>query len=614
MLEDVDESLASMGLTIRDTHDGVLLDSFIEQQEPESDHALDFQEDHFGTGSVLEGTAHRWNSARNTYDRSNSHKVRKSPLKVCVRDVHIIWNLFDGYDWQHTRDAITKAVQDVESKAIEKRARSERRPTFDHDVEDEETVIGDFLFNSIYIGIQTNRDPRELTAAINQELNDNATETESVATTSLSSSPSRQGDPRRAKSKKLRLNRSKHHKITFELRGVCLDLVAFPPGSGETQSSADLRVQNFEIFDHVPTSTWRKFATYMQDAGERETGSNMIHIELLNVKPVPELAASEIVLKATVLPLRLHVDQDALDFITRFFEFKDDSAPSQSAPGDIPFLQRVEVNSIPVKLDFKPKRVDYAGLRSGHTTEFMNFLILDEADMVLRHTIIYGISGFDKLGKCLNDIWMPDIKRHQLPGILAGLAPVRSLVNVGGGFRHLVLVPMHEYKKDGRIVRSISKGAAAFAKTTGTELVRLGAKVAVGVQTVLQSAEEFLGPSSETYKLGAEEDDADEETKQISLYANQPVGVFQGLRGGYAGLQRDLILARDAIIAVPGEVMEGGSAAGVLKAVRKHAPTVILRPAIGVAKAGGQILMGATNSLDPVNLQRADAVGRFTLS
>jgi len=35
---------------------------------------------------------------------------------------------------------------------------------------------------------------------------------------------------------------------------------------------------------------------------------------------------------------------------------------------------------------------------------------------------------------------------------------------------------------------------------------------------------------------------------------------------------------------------------------------VILRPAIGVAKAGGQILMGATNAMDPVNLQRAEAV------
>ncbi|TVY34898.1 Autophagy-related protein [Lachnellula subtilissima] len=607
ILEDEGGLSASTQLSTRDTRDGVLLESFIEPEAEEEVGELDFHENHFGTGSVLQGTAHRWNSTKNTYDRSNASKVRKSPLKVCVRDVHIIWNLFDGYDWQNTRDTITKAVQDVESQAIERRARNDRRSTFDQDIDDEDTVIGDFLFNSIYIGVPGNRDPRELAAAINQELNDTATETESIATTYISSSPSRQGSSRQPKPKKLRLNRSKHHKITFELRGVSVDLVTFPPGTGETQSSVDVRVNDLEIFDHVPTSTWRKFATYMQDAGERESGTSMIHLEILNVKPMPDLAASEIVLKATVLPLRLHVDQDALDFITRFFEFKEEStAPSHSAPGDVPFIQRAEINSVQVKLDFKPKRVDYAGLRSGHTTEFMNFIILDGADMELRHTIIYGVSGFDKLGKCLNDIWMPEIKRNQLPGILAGLAPVRSIVNVGGGFKHLITVPIKEYKKDGRVVRGISKGASAFAKTTGTELVKLGAKVAIGVQTVLQGAEGFLGPTSEGTLSTAEDDDS-EDKKQISLYANQPVGVFQGLRGGYAGLQRDLVLARDAIIAVPGEVMESGNAAGVLRAVRKHGPTVILRPAIGVAKAGGQILMGATNSLDPVNLQRADA-------
>ncbi|KAF7874235.1 hypothetical protein EAF04_002907 [Stromatinia cepivora] len=604
VLEDLDESLASLNLTTRDTRDGVLLDSFAEDPEIGNE-ALSFHEDHFGTGSVLEGSAHRWNSAKNTYDTSNESKVKKSPLKVCVRDVHIIWNLFDGYDWQATRDTISKAVQDVESKAIEKRARNERRPAFEQDIDDDEdTEIGDFLFNSIWVGIPNNRDPRELAAAINQELNDNATETESIATTSYTVTPSKQGSGR--KPKRLRLNRSKHHKITFELRGVCVDLVAFPPFSGETQSSIDVRVHDLEVFDHVPTSTWRKFATYMQDAGERERGSNMVHIEILNVKPVSYLAASEIVLKVTILPLRLHVDQDALDFITRFFEFKEESDIIPGAPSEEPFLQRVEVNSVQVKLDFKPKRVDYAGLRSGHTTEFMNFLILDEADMTLRHTIIYGISGFEKMGKCLNDIWMPDIKRNQLPGILAGLAPVRSIVNVGGGFKDLVVVPMHEYKKDGRIVRSISKGAAAFAKTTGTELVKLGAKVAIGVQTVLQGAEDFLGPQDGSIPHGNSSED-EEERKQISLYANQPVGVFQGLKGGYAGLQRDLVMARDAIIAVPGEVMEGGSAKGVLRAVRKHAPTVILRPAIGVAKGAGQVLMGATNSLDKRNLERADA-------
>ncbi|TDZ33503.1 Autophagy-related protein 2 [Colletotrichum spinosum] len=605
-LFDAEGSITSNIASSVDTRDGVLLTNFNasgSNDASDDDSELSIHDDFFDKGSDVDGRAQIWNSAKNTYDKASKDLIRKSPLRVSVRNVHVIWNLFDGYDWERTRNVISKAVQDVEDKAYERRRRAERA-VYEEDAEEDETVIGDFLFNSIYIGISTKQDPRELAQMVNQELNDNATETESLATTAITTATGRAGGAHRPK-KKLRLNRSKHHKITFELQRVNVDLVAFPPNSGETLSSIDIRVQTLDVFDHVPTSTWKKFATYDQDAGEREMDTSMAHIELLNVKPQPDLAASEMVLRVTLLPLRLHVDQDALDFITRFFEFKDESAPVHSSTSDVPFLQRVEMHDIPVKLDFKPKRVDYAGLKSGRTTEFMNFIILDEARLTLRHTIIYGVSGFDRMGKILNDIWMPDVKGTQLAGILAGLAPVRGIVNIGSGFKELIEVPIKEYRKDGRIVRSIGKGAAAFARTTGTEMVKFGAKLAIGTQYALQGAEGLLNnPQTDT---SWEEADLDaEDKKQISLYADQPTGVIQGLRGGYSSLTRDLNMARDAIIAVPGEVMDSQSAQGLAKAVLKRAPTIIFRPAIGATKAIGQTLMGATNSLDPHNRRRVD--------
>ncbi|KAH8671143.1 hypothetical protein BX600DRAFT_458409 [Xylariales sp. PMI_506] len=600
------DSVISGGTTAQDTNDGVLLTNFNSQPSIVDDDGSDLvvQEDYFDSASATRGNDLKWNSAKNKFDSPKDTKTGRNPLTARVRDVHFIWNLFDGYDWQRTREVITQAVEKVEAK-VSDRIRTAADP--DTLGTDEETVIGDFLFNSIYIGIPANRDPLDLARNINEALNDNATETESIATTAMTATPSRI-DSKRAMNK-LKLNRSKRHKITFELKGINADLVNFSQGSGETQSSIDVRVQDLDIFDHVPTSTWKKFATYDEDAGERELGTSMVHLELLNVRPIAELSATEIVLKATILPLRLHVDQDALDFITRFFEFKDSSVPVHASPGDVPFIQRAEVDSVPVKLDFKPKRVDYAGLRSGHTTEFMNFLILDEARMVLRHTIVYGVSGFDRLGKLLNDIWMPEIKQNQLPGILAGVAPVRSLANVGSGIKDLIEIPIKEYKKDGKIVRSIGKGAMAFAKTTGTEIVKLGAKMAVGTQYVLQGAEGMLVKQSEGQASGWEDGEGDtEETKKISLYADQPTNVVHGLRSGYSSLTRDLALARDAIIAVPGEVMESQSAKGAAIAVLKQAPTIIFRPLIGSSKAVGKTLMGATNSLDPQNMRRMQQV------
>jgi hypothetical protein len=147
----------------------------------------------------------------------------------------------------------------------------------------------------------------------------------------------------------------------------------------------------------------------------------------------------------------------------------------------------------------------------------------------------------------------------------------------------------------------------AFAKTTTKELVNLGAKLAIGTQTVLQDAEAMLGPNSGREQW--EEEGIEEDTKkQISLYADQPMGVVQGLRGAYASLERDLLLARDAIIAVPGEVMASGSASGAARAVLRQTPTIILRPAIGATKAVGQTLLGAGNTLDRDNWRRVEEV------
>ncbi|KAK3957056.1 hypothetical protein QBC32DRAFT_358098 [Pseudoneurospora amorphoporcata] len=633
LFDATNSSILGGDIEVENTNDGMLVSAANLDEPPassQSESDLDIQENYFSSEPV-KNTTLRWNSRKNLYDQSSDAKVFKSPLVICVRDVHVIWNLYDGYDWVRTREIITKAVQDVEAKAYERKARAERHTHEDEG--DEESVVDDCLFNSIYIAVGPNGDPTNLRRAINQELQyqDTTTETESIATTAFTTSTARASGHRqsRPRGKTLKLSRSKNHKITFELKGVNIDVVILPPGN-ETINTIDVRIHDLDVFDHIRTSTWKKFAMYDIDAGERELSKHMVHLEVLNVKPVPDLPATELVVKVNILPLRLHVDQDALDFITRFFEFKDESQPIHQSTSDVPFVQRCEVGDVPIRLDFKPKRVDYGGLRSGRTTEFMNFVILEDSRLVLRHVILYGVSGLDTLGQKLNDIWTADVKSTQLPGVLAGVAPVRSLVNAGSGFKDLIEIPIREYKKDGRIFRSIGKGATAFAKTTGTEVVKLGAKLAIGTQYALQGAEGMLakspptgshnyahaGPSSSSaavpggtdFDVLDEDEFADDHTpKAISLYADQPLGIMQGMRGAYASLSRDIAIARDAIIAVPTEVMESSSAQGAAKAVLMQAPTILFRPAIGVSKAIGQTLLGATNALDPNHRKRIEA-------
>ncbi|KAF3199960.1 autophagy- protein 2 [Orbilia oligospora] len=544
---------------------------------------------------------------------------RKIALKVCIRNTQLIWNLHDGYDWQKTRDTISKAVKKVEERAFRRHRRNadtqrgseeDEDGNEDEDGDDEESETYDVLFNSIYITLPHHRDPKDLSKDIQNQIKgsyDLQSETGSYTpTVTTVDSPYNQGAKiSQTRKREQKYQRSKRNAMQFELKGVDVDFTMFDPDGSEIQTSLDLRINEVQVTENVRTSTWRMFLTYMREAGVRERGLPMAHIHVDTLRPIPELAATELSIKVKLLPLRLYVDQDALEFLTRFFEFKDPDTPRSGVKQEEPFIQRCEIDTVRVKLDFKPKRVDYAGLRSGRTTEFMNFFILEEADMELRHVALNGVSGFERLGKDLNNIWMPDIKQNQLGGVVAGVAPFRSLVNIGTGVRDLVKVPIMEYRKDGRLVRSIKKGTQHFVKTSGSEVARLGAKLAIGTQTFLERTEEFLVGDLAQQRQHIHlregfsgEEDENSSAAAFSPYADQPLGVYNGLVQARRGLTRNLNEAKEAILRVPSEAAQGGSAKGAAAAVFRAAPTAVIRPMIGVTEAVHKTLHGIDNTID----------------
>jgi autophagy-related protein 2 len=166
----------------------------------------------------------------------------------------------------------------------------------------------------------------------------------------------------------------------------------------------------------------------------------------------------------------------------------------------------------------------------------------------------------------LNDLWTPDVKATQLMDVISGVSPIRSVVNVGSGVADLVLLPIAQYKKDGRIVRGIQKGTTAFVRSTAMEALKLGARLATGTQVILEQAEGVLGGqfrqpvTAETVQLPALDDDfaqQDEEARDaISKYAEQPMDVREGVQTAYRSLQRNFNSAAQTILAVPMEVYE----------------------------------------------------------
>jgi autophagy-related protein 2 len=185
-------------------------------------------------------------------------------------------------------------------------------------------------------------------------------------------------------------------------------------------------------------------------------------------------------------------------------------------------------------------------------------------------TYLIQITGWPRLFDMLNDLWTPDVKATQLVDVISGVAPIRSVVNVGSGVADLVLLPIAQYKKDGRIVRGVQKGTTAFVKSTAMEAIKLGARLATGTQVILEQAEGVLGGqfkhpiTTETLQVPVLGDEfmqrglnaSDEALDSISKYAQQPVDIKEGMQSAYKSLQRNFNSAAQTILAVPMEVYE----------------------------------------------------------
>ncbi|KAK0459804.1 uncharacterized protein EV420DRAFT_1629183 [Desarmillaria tabescens] len=533
-------------------------------------------------------------------------------MRIQLIDADINVFLYGGYDWAKTRRAIEEGVKEMRKRLAKIRQLVASGQTQDT-LEDETSAL---LFNSVYIGLDQDADelePGALIAAIDEELKDDYETASQSSWQSLKPSAVGKTQIKAARVHGKRLTRAKGPSIEFRLAGMKLSVDQYKPEE-PTVSRIFSTVRDLEILDHMKTSTWNKFLTSMRSDSRgnvRETDSNMVRLELRMIHPVHGHSSEEARLKAKILPLRLHVDQDALDFLKSFFSFKDPHAlpsPPKDSDDDI-FFQLAEIFPIDIKMDYKPRRVDYRALKQGRTIELMNFFHFDGSEMTLRHITLAGISGWPRLFDLLNDLWTPDVKATQLVDVISGVAPIRSVVNVGSGIADLVLLPIAQYKKDGRIVRGVQKGATAFVKSTAIEAIKLGAHLATGTQVILEQAEGVLGGQfdntimAETlqgdefvqYGYG----DEDEAAEMISKYAEQPADIKEGVQSAYRSLHRNLNSAAQTILAVPMEVYERSGNEGPVRSVIRAVPIAVLKPMIGATEAVSKTLLGLHNTLDP---------------
>lgn len=217
--------------------------------------------------------------------------------------------------------------------------------------------------------------------------------------------------------KQVKRKRLTNQVVDISLKGADLRLDVFGPRE-ELSLRAAVSIDQIEVFDCVETSPFNKLLCYHHAFDRcRDINESMACFDFVTLRPEPDRAPEreECALKIKLLPLRLNLDQDTVEFLVEFFSRQEETKPrglATAAMGEMKdavpvanftvdtprsdlntdvgyssYVQSFETSPIKICLDYKPKRVDYSGLQAGDYSQLVHLFPLEVSDYTFQYTI-----------------------------------------------------------------------------------------------------------------------------------------------------------------------------------------------------------------------------------
>ncbi|KAB1207098.1 Autophagy-related protein 2 [Morella rubra] len=403
--------------------------------------------------------------------------------------------------------------------------------------------------------------------------------------------------------------RDKTALLEFLLSGMEFRYSTFPIG-GVCVSKLSLSVEDFHLYDKSRDAPWKLVLGYYHSKNHpRESSSNALKLDLEAVRPDPLIPLEEYRLHIALLPILLHLHQSQLDFLINFFGSKSssvDESPAchQDSDGSkllhgltianealLPYFQ---ARPVLVRVDYSPRHVDLAALRSGKYVELVNLVPWKGVELLLKQVHAVGIYGWGSVCEAIVGEWLEDISQNQIHKILRGLPTIRSLVTVGSGAVKLVSLPVENYRRDRRVLKGMQRGTAAFLRSISLEAVGLGVHLAAGAHDILLQAEYILTSIPPSVPR------AGRSKMKTNVRSDQPKDAQEGIQRAYESLSDGLGKSASALVRTPFKKYQSGAGAGsALASAIRGVPAAAIAPASACASAVHYTLLGFRNSLDP---------------
>lgn len=248
-------------------------------------------------------------------------------------------------------------------------------------------------------------------------------------------------------------------------------------------------------------------------------------------------------------------------------------------------------SDVPIRIDYHGKRVAMdqgalAGLLMGLGQ--LNCLEITLKRLYCRQ----GLLGSEKLVAFVLNEWLNDIKKNQVPSVLGGVGPMHSFVQLFSGLRDLVWIPVEQYRRDGRIVRGLQRGANSFTVSTAMACLELTNKLVQTVQGVAELAYDMLSPGP---SLRVEV----QRGHHRALPSTQPLDIREGVNNAYHVVAEGLGgTARTLVQAASQEHRQKG-VSGAVGGLLRHLGPTMAAGIIVATEATSSVLGGVRNQIRP---------------
>ena len=428
------------------------------------------------------------------------------------------------------------------------------------------------------------------------------------------------------------------------------------PEDNREASRQILMIKSFEVRDKLENSDINKLLhLYSNKLRPRQSNANMFSLKCINLRPDPDMPTSEeVVVNVNLQPLRINIDQETLFFIVDFCSSfipksenqpvmvtqasidgetvrytkqgiesieirpeelaaeateeilsetqpEDDLADDQASTftvkgsrndGDVYIRSFTFARDVPIRIDYSAKFVDLAhgaiaGILAGLTS-------LNCSELTLKKVHYRnGIAGLDKLLTLLVTDWLADIRQNQIPAILGGVGPMHSFLQLVQGVKDLFIMPVEQYKKDGRLFRGIQKGAHSFTSLTAMSVLDFTNKLLGVIKFAAEMAFDIMSPEATVVQGKLPHPNINRNALR------RPADLREGMFNALAVIQEGMEETARTVIQNVIEDHNRRGLTGAVGGILRQVPSNMVRPVILATAATSNVLEGVKNQVAP---------------